>query len=362
MARPDFVLGGRAMKIVHDEAELNLYWDEAMSVASDGSVFIDRFLEDAIEMDVDALCDGTDVMVAAIMEHVEQAGVHSGDSACSIFPHTFTADQIARIKKHTTDLALALHTRGLINIQYAVQGDDIYRLEANPRASRTVPFVAKATGWPLARLAALVMTGTPLGDLPKPPKASQAYNAVKEVKMPFDRFPGSRIELGAEMRSTGEVMGLAVSFGQAFIKAQMAAGHKIPRTGGVLLSICNDDKARLLKPAKKLAKMGFKLYATAGTRACLMENGMDCELANKMAGPRPNLMDCISDGKIQLAVNTISGQGSARDGMVIRAETLKRNIPTFTTISALEALVEGMEDWDTQNELAVAALQDFYAV
>ncbi len=362
MARPDFVLGGRAMKIVHDEAELRLYWDEAMSVSSDGTVFIDRFLENAIEMDVDALCDGREVMVAAVMEHVEQAGVHSGDSACSIFPHTFTADQLERIKKHTTDLALALNTRGLINIQYAVQGDDIYLLEANPRASRTVPFVAKATGWPLARLAALVMTGTPLSELPPPPQSRRNYNAVKEVKMPFDRFPGARIQLGAEMRSTGEVMGLGVTFGQAFIKAQWAAGHKIPREGGVLLSICNDDKPRLLEPARKLVALGFTLYATAGTRDCLMAQGLACELVHKMAGPRPNLLDCISDGNIQLAVNTIAGQGSARDGMLIRAETLKRQIPTFTTIAALEALVEGMRDWDAQERVSVAALQDFYEV
>ncbi|UQZ90151.1 carbamoyl phosphate synthase large subunit [Deltaproteobacteria bacterium Smac51] len=360
MARPDFVLGGRAMKIVNDEAELRRYWDEALSASSDGTVFIDRFLEDAVEMDVDALCDGEEVVVAAIMEHVEQAGVHSGDSACSIYPHTFTADQIERIRRHTTDLALALNTRGLINVQYAVQGDDIYLLEANPRASRTVPFVAKATGWPLARLAALVMTGTPLSKLPKPPLGNRGYNAVKEVKMPFDRFPGARIELGAEMRSTGEVMGLAVSFGQAFIKAQLAAGHKIPREGGVLLSICDHDKSRLVEPARKLVALGFKLYATQGTRRCLTENGLPCELVNKMAGSRPNLIDCISDGKIQLAVNTISGQGSARDGMVIRAENLKRGIPTYTTISALEALVEGLQRWGMQNK--VAALQDFYTV
>ncbi|MDR1922225.1 MAG: carbamoyl-phosphate synthase large subunit, partial [Candidatus Adiutrix sp.] len=228
MARPDFVLGGRAMRIVHDEEELRRYWDEVLSVSSDGAVFIDRFLENAIEMDVDALCDGQEVTVAAIMEHVEQAGVHSGDSACSIFSHTLTESQEKRIRGHTRDLALALNTRGLINVQYAVQGDDIYLLEANPRASRTVPFVAKATGWPLARLAALVMAGTPLSKLPPPPPRSRAYNAVKEVTLPFDRFPGVRIELSAEMRSTGEVMGLAPSFGLAFLKAQLAVGQDIP--------------------------------------------------------------------------------------------------------------------------------------
>ena len=357
MARPDFVLGGRAMRIVYDESDLRGYWDEVLSVSSDGTVFIDRFLEDAVEMDVDALCDGKDVTVAAIMEHVEAAGIHSGDSACSIFNHTLTDSQIERIKKHTHDLALALNTKGLINVQYAILNDEIYLLEANPRASRTVPFVAKALGWPLARLAALVMAGTPIGDLPKPPKAKRSYNAVKEVKLPFDRFPGARIQLGAEMRSTGEVMGLGDNFGQAFLKAQLASGNKLPREGGVLLSICDHDKPRLLTPARALASMGFKLYATKGTRHFLMDNGLECELVNKMAGPRPNLIDCISDGKIQLAVNTIAGQGSARDGQVIRAETLKRNIPIFTTMSALEALMEGFA---SLADFQVAALQDYY--
>jgi carbamoyl-phosphate synthase large subunit len=266
------------------------------------------------------------------------------------------------IRDYTRRIAIELRVHGLMNMQYAIEDGKVFVLEANPRASRTVPFVAKATGWPLARLAALVMTGTPISELPPPPRRKRDYNAVKEVKMPFDRFPGARIQLGAEMRSTGEVMGLGLRFGQAFIKAQLAAGHKIPREGGILLSICDDDKPRLIEPAGKLAALGFKLYATAGTRDCLKARGLSCELVNKMAGPRPNLLDCISDGNIQLAVNTIAGQGSARDGMLIRAETLKRHIPAITTIAALEALVEGMSDWDARERVSVAALQDFYEV
>ena len=360
MCRPDFVLGGRAMRIVYDENELRRYWNEALSVSSDGTVFIDHFLEDAVEMDVDALCDGREVLVAAIMEHVEQAGIHSGDSACSIFPHNLTGSQVERIKKYTRDLALALNTKGLINVQYAVQHDKIFILEANPRASRTVPFVAKATGWPLARLAALVMAGAPLSELPQPPRTFRLYNAVKEVVLPFDRFPGSRYELGAEMRSTGEAMGLAESYGQAFIKGQLACGNNIPRTGGVLLSICDHDKTRLTAPARVLAKLGYKLLATQGTCRHLREAGLECEAVSKMAGPRPNLLDYISDGHIQMAVNTISGQGSARDGQTIRSETLKRRIPLITTMSALEALAEGLQEWD--ESLPVAALQDYYMV
>lgn len=246
----------------------------------------------------------------------------------------------------------------MINVQYAVQNDRVYLLEANPRASRTVPFVAKATGWPLARLAALVMTGTPLAQLPTPPRAKRDYNAVKEVVLPFDRFPGCRIELGAEMRSTGEVMGLAESYGLAFIKSQLAAGLNIPREGGLLLSICDRDKPRLIAPARVLVNLGYKLLATQGTRRHLLDAGLECELVNKLSGERPNLIDAISDGRIQMAVNTIAGQGSARDGQAIRNETLKRRLPLITTMSALEALVEGLEQWDQQ--LPVAALQDYY--
>ncbi len=358
MARPDFVLGGRAMRIVHDENELRRYWDETLSVSSDGSVFIDHFLEDALELDVDALCDGREVIVAAVMEHVEAAGIHSGDSACSIFSHNLTGSQMERIKKHTHDLALALNTKGLINIQYAVQKDQVYLLEANPRASRTVPFVAKATGWPLARMAALVMASTPLSQLPPPPVTTKIYNAVKEVVLPFDRFPGVKIGLGAEMRSTGEVMGLAESYGQAYIKSQLAAGLSLPRSGGVLLSVCDHDKPRLAAPARILAALGYKLFATLGTCRHLREAGLECDLVNKMGHARPNLIDRISDGHIQMAVNTIAGQGSAKDGQVIRNETLRRRIPLITTMSALEAMVEGLQEWD--KNFQVYALQDFY--
>ncbi len=360
MARPDFVLGGRAMRIIHDEDDLRRYWDEALSVSADGTVFIDRFLEDAVEIDIDALCDGTDVVVAAIMEHVEQAGIHSGDSACSIFPNTLTGSIVERLKLYTRDLALALNTKGLINLQFATRGDEIYLLEANPRASRTVPFVAKATGWPLARLAALVMVGTKLSDLPPPPHPRRVYNAVKEVILPFDRFPGANIVLGAEMRSTGEVMGLDESFGLAFLKAQVAAGQAIPQSGSeLLLSICDSDKPRLIAPARLLAELGYYFHATDGTRRYLMNAGLDCKLVNKMTGPRPNLLDRLSDGNINLAVNTIAGQGSARDGQIIRAEALKRRIPVLTTISALEAMVEGLVQW-RRKALSVEALQDFY--
>jgi carbamoyl-phosphate synthase large subunit len=358
MVRPDFVLGGRAMRIVYDEADLRRYWGEALSVSVGGAVFVDRFLEDALELDVDALCDGREVMVAAVMEHVEQAGIHSGDSACSIFPHHLTGGQLERIRRHTRDLALALRTRGLINIQFAVQEDRIFLLEANPRASRTVPFVAKATGWPLARLAALVMAGTPLAELPAPPRTRRLYNAVKEVVLPFSRFPGAMIRSGAEMRSTGEVMGLAESFGQAFVKAQLAAGLKLSRTGGgLLISVCDDDKPEIIPLVRALAGLGYTFCATAGTCDCLRKAGFDCEKVNKMAGPRPNLLDRLNNGDIHMVVNTIAGQSSARDAQVIRAEAIKLDLPLFTTISALRALVEGLLEWP---ETRPVALQDFH--
>lgn len=359
MVRPGFVLGGRAMKIVHDEDELRAYLEEALNVAPEGLILIDRFLEDAIEVDVDAICDGHDVLVAAIMEHVEQAGVHSGDSACSIFTHTLSAPIMERIKDHTRRLALALNTKGLINVQYAVQGDRVYVLEANPRASRTVPFVAKATGWPLARLAARVMAGAKIAGLPGPPEPKLPYNAVKEAVMPFDRFPGAKILLGAEMRSTGEVMGLDASFGLAFVKAQLAVNFKLPKSGGVLLSICDNDKKKLLAPARGLARLGYGLYATKGTRDFLERNGLACRLANKMSGARPNILDDMSDGRIVMAINTVSGRTSAKDAQLIRAEGLRRHIPVFTTISALEALVEGLTE-ELSQKPQVAALQDFY--
>ena len=360
MVRPDFVPGGRAaMRIIYDEADLRCYWEEALSASIGDTVFVDRFLEDALELDVDALCDGREVLIAAVMERVEQAGIHPGDSACSILPRNLTGGQMECIKRHTRDLALALSTKGFINIRFAVQEGRVFLLEANPRASRTAPFVSKATGWPLARLAALVMAGTPLAHLPPPPpRTSRLHNAVKEVVLPFNRFPGAVIRNGAEMRSTGEVMGLAESFGQAFVKAQLAAGLKLSRSGGgLLISVCDKDKPEIIPLVRELSSLGYTVCATAGTSAWLAEAGFDCEKVNKMDGPRPNLIDRLNNGDIHLVVNTISGQGSARDAQIIRAEAIRLGLPLITTINALRALVEGLLEGP---ETRPAALQDFH--
>lgn len=362
MVRPSFVLGGRAMRIIHDEAALRDYVNErnfGMCLREDSPILVDKFLEDAVEVDVDAVSDGTDVTIAAIMEHIEQAGIHSGDSCCSIPPHTLTAAILNRIRDYTRRVGLGLNTLGLLNIQFAVRDNDVYILEANPRASRTVPFVSKATGMPVARIATRVMCGISLSEAGFINEPVFAYHAIKEAVMPYERFPGAEIGLGPEMRSTGEVMGIDRSFGMAFLKAQSAAGAPIPFSGNVVLSVTDKDKEALSPLAARLHALGFHLHATPGTREVLLAHDIPADLVVKIGPRRPHLLDFMRNGEVCMLVNTISGSKSAQDATVLRAEALARHITTITTIAALRAAVEGLEVRQTSMR-SVVPLQDYY--
>ncbi|MGA1303121.1 MAG: carbamoyl-phosphate synthase large subunit [Cyanobium sp.] len=362
VVRPSYVLGGRAMEVVYDEAELNRYMVEAVNVEPDHPVLIDQFLENAIEVDVDALCDHTNtVVIGGLMEHIEPAGVHSGDSACSLPSVTLTAGCLATIRGWSTELARALEVRGLINLQFAVQNGVVYILEANPRASRTVPFVAKATGVPLAKIASQVMAGATLAQLglqaePKPPRQT-----VKEAVLPFQRFPGSDTLLGPEMRSTGEVMGIADSFGQAYAKAELAAGEALPTTGTVFLSTHDRDKPTLVPVARELAAKGFALVATGGTAAVLREAGLTVDSILKVHEGRPNIEDAIRSGQIQLLINTPAGRQAAHDDRDLRRAALEYDVPTVTTLAGARAAVEGIAALQEHRSVEVTALQDIHA-
>ena len=363
MVRPSFVLGGRAMRIIHDETSLREYVNgrtTGMKLRPDAPILVDKFLEDAVEVDVDAVSDGREVTIAAIMEHIEQAGVHSGDSCCSIPARTLSDDLLDRIRDHTRRTGLALGTVGLLNIQFAIRHNEVFILEANPRASRTVPFVSKATGVPVARIATAVMCGMSLGKTGFGGEVVISHHAVKEVVLPFERFPGAEISLGPEMRSTGEVMGIDSSFGMAFLKAQAAAGTPIPFSGNIILSVTDRDKQALAPLAARLVALGFCLYATPGTRDVLAEHGIKAELVVKIGPQRPHLLDFMRNGEASMIVNTVSGPRSARDATVLRAEALARHVTTLTTLAALRAAVEGLEIRQT-SMCSVAPLQEYYA-
>jgi len=361
VVRPSFVLGGRAMEIVFDDKSLTRYMREAVSASPDAPVLIDQFLEDAIEIDVDCVADGKDVVIAAVMEHIEEAGIHSGDSSCSIPPFSLPDATIERIEEATKTLALALGVRGLMNIQYAIQNDVIYVLEANPRASRTVPYVSKATGIPYAKIAAKIMLGEMLSEMEdvKPPRLQ--HIAVKKSVFPFSRFPGSDIILGPEMKSTGEVMGIDVDFGLAFAKAQDAAGDPLPMSGNVFISVKDSDKRAVIYIAKKLADLGYGIMATGGTYKMLRRNGIrDAKRVNKIAEGRPNIVDHIVNGEIQLVINTPTGKDPWADEATIRKYTVTHKIPTLTTITAAQAAVTGIESLNWY-ESKVKPLQEYHA-
>ncbi|OZB65180.1 MAG: carbamoyl phosphate synthase large subunit [Thiomonas sp. 13-66-29] len=353
VVRPSYVLGGRAMEIVHEQRDLERYMREAVKVSNDSPVLLDRFLNDAIECDVDAICDGHDVFVAGVMEHIEQAGVHSGDSACSLPPYSLRAATIAELKRQTVAMARGLHVVGLMNVQFAIQqdGDEdrIFVLEVNPRASRTVPFVSKATGLQLAKIAARCMVGTRLAQQRIPAEVVPEYFCVKEAVFPFVKFPGVDPILGPEMKSTGEVMGVGRSFGEAFVKSQIGAGTRLPEvTDGVVakvfLSVKNSDKARMVEVARDLVGMGFQLTATRGTAAALTEAGLSVEVVNKVTEGRPNVVDMMKNGEIVLVVNTVEERRNAiADSRAIRITALASRVATFTTIAGAEAAVEGMK-------------------
>ncbi|MEM6576888.1 MAG: carbamoyl-phosphate synthase large subunit [Pseudomonadota bacterium] len=375
--RPSYVLGGRAMEIVRDMGQLERYMGEAVVVSGDSPVLLDGYLSGAIECDVDALCDGSQVHVAGILQHIEEAGVHSGDSACSLPPHTLSPAIIAEIERQTEALALALNVRGLMNVQFAVQGETIYLIEVNPRASRTVPFVAKATDSAIASIAARLMAGETLdtfahrgpypagakpGTMPMADQMSLAdpampWFSVKEAVMPFARFPGVDTILGPEMRSTGEVMGWDVSFSRAFLKAQMGAGAVLPEGGKVFFSIKDDDKTQqLVDTARHLVDLGFAIVATRGTAAFLEGHEIACEVVNKVHEGRPDVVDMLKDGAIHLVMNTTEGVQAVEDSREIRSVALFDRIPYYTTASAAHAAALAMKA-KQEGELVVMPLQ-----
>jgi carbamoyl-phosphate synthase large subunit len=359
VVRPSYVLGGRAMEIVHDHESLNRYMTTAVKVSGDSPVLLDSYLQDAIEIDVDALSDGTQVYVAGIMQHIEEAGIHSGDSACSLPPYSLSDDIIVEIKAQTTALALALGVVGLMNVQFAIKDKDIYILEVNPRASRTVPFVAKATGIPVAKIAARVMTGEKLSSFNLQDMSKQNHVAVKEAVFPFQRFPGVDIILGPEMKSTGEVMGLDIDFSRAFAKSQLGASMHVPNKGCVFMSVKDKDKKVSAELAVRLSVLGFTLLATGGTADYLKEQGLEVKRVNKVLQGRPHCVDAIIDGEVHLVINTTEGAQAVEDSYSIRRSALINNIPHYTTITgscaavgAIEAIIDG--------GLEVAPLQSYF--
>ncbi|MEY4785456.1 MAG: hypothetical protein RIR41_3391 [Pseudomonadota bacterium] len=359
MLRPSFVLGGRAMEIVHDEADLKRYVREAVQVSGDTPLLVDRYLADAIEVDVDALSDGKTTHVAGIMEHIEEAGIHSGDSACSIPPYTLGNEIVDRLADQARKLAMALNVKGLMNVQFAVKGEEIYVLEANPRASRTVPFVAKAVGQPFASIAAKVMVGESLASfgIGAGPIVGKRF-AVKEAVFPFSRFPGVDPLLGPEMRSTGEVMGIDTSFDAAYLKAQIAASMSLPASGCVFISVRESDKPAIEQPARDIAALGFTIIATAGTAKYLADKGINVQPVNKVAEGQPHVVDALINGKVQLVFNTTEGAQSLLDSASIRRAALAQGIPYYTTISGARAVVQAIRVLKTR-PLEAGALQTY---
>ena len=361
VVRPSYVLGGRAMEVVFGADELDRYMREAVQVDPDQPVLIDQYLENATEVDVDALCDASgQVVIGGLMEHIEPAGIHSGDSACCLPSVSLKPDALATIRQWSADLARSLQVQGLINLQFAVCQDEVYIIEANPRASRTVPFVAKATGVPLAKLASRLMAGRSLEQLglkeePKPP-----LQAIKEAVLPFRRFPGSDTVLGPEMRSTGEVMGTASNFGMAYAKAELAAGEVLPTKGTVFLSTHDRDKGALVEVASKLQEQGFELVATEGTAKHLCSSGLQVKPVLKVHEGRPNIEDAIRSDQVQLIINTPIGRQAAHDDRYLRRAALDYRVPTVTTLAGARAAVEAVGCLQRQNDLPINALQDLH--
>jgi carbamoyl-phosphate synthase large subunit len=363
VVRPSYVLGGRAMEIVHEQKDLERYMREAVKVSNDSPVLLDRFLSDATEVDVDAVGDGEHVMIGGVMEHIEQAGVHSGDSACSLPPHSLTAQVEEELRRQTVQLARALGVVGLMNVQFAIQKqggkDVIYVLEVNPRASRTVPFVGKATGVPLAKIAARCMAGRTLAQQGVHAGVIPDYYSVKEAVFPFVKFPGVDTILGPEMKSTGEVMGVGRTFGEAFVKSQLAAGARLPETGTAFISVRDSDKLAVVAVARELVGLGFRLLATRGTAAVLSANGIAVNIINKVVEGRPHIVDMIKNGEVNLVVNTVEEKRSAvSDSRSVRTSAVQRRVTYYTTVAGARAACEGMRQTRT---LVPYALQDLHA-
>ncbi len=354
--RPSYVLGGRGMEVIYSHSDLKKYIDEAVKVSGSNPVLIDRFLNDATEVDVDAICDGKSVFVAGIMEHIEEAGIHSGDSACSLPPYTLSKEIVKKIETQTEQLAKALKVIGLINIQFAIKEDEIYVLEVNPRASRTVPFVSKATGLSVAKIASRVMAGERLSKFSLKKKNKNTF-AVKEAVFPFNKFPEVDVLLGPEMKSTGEAMGFDNNFGLSFAKSQIASNNSIPLKGNAFISVKDKDKDKILNNAKKLVKFGFSLFATSGTARYLITNGVKCKKINKVSQGSPHIVEKLNKKNISLVINTTEGKESISDSFSLRRTSLVNKIPYFTTIAAANACLESIEALK-KYPIKVRALQD----
>jgi carbamoyl-phosphate synthase large subunit len=351
------------MKIVHDRVDLDAFTRLALQASPEHPVLIDKFLEDAVELDVDAICDGTTTLIGGIMEHIEEAGVHSGDSACVLPPDSIDAELIEEVAAATRAMAMELGVVGLMNVQYAIKDRQLYVLEVNPRASRTVPFVSKATGVPLAKLATRVMLGQSLAQLGYAAERIPAHVSVKEAVLPFDRFPGADTLLGPEMKSTGEVMGIDTDFGRAYAKAQLGAGQRLPLEGTVFLSVEDRHKPALVPVARQLAECGFRILATRGTSAFLTDQGIANQPINKVSSGRPHVVDAIKNQEIHLVINTGSGGfgQTQRDGFEIRRAAIKYRVPYATTLAGARAMARGIAAMKRQ-DLGVRALQEYFVV
>ncbi len=357
VVRPSYVLGGRAMEIVHSEDDLAAYMDAAINVSNSSPVLLDRFLDVATEVDVDCVSDGEQVLIGGIMEHIEQAGVHSGDSGCSLPPFSLDAKVQHELVEQVKKLAKGLNVIGLMNTQFAIQNDVVYLLEVNPRASRTAPFVSKATGLPLAKIAARAMVGESLEQQGFQTQRVPEYFSVKEAVFPFIKFPGADPILGPEMKSTGEVMGVGRSFGEAYAKAQLASGVVLPRQGSALLSVRDRDKQSAVELAKILVAQGFDIVATHGTAKTLAEAGVSCRRANKVREGRPHIVDMIKNAEIDLIVNTTEGKQAISESHSIRAEAVRRGVTYYTTLGAAIATCEAIQHLDDGD---VNRLQDLH--
>ena len=347
VVRPSYVLGGRAMEVVFSEDDLRGYMEQAVQVSNDSPVLLDRFLEKAVEVDVDAISDGESVLIGGIMEHIEQAGVHSGDSGCSLPPATLSEELQQGIREQVSKLAFGLNVMGLMNVQFAVQDEEIYVLEVNPRASRTTPFVSKAIGLPLAKVAARCMAGNSLAMQSIGKERRPSYFSVKESVFPFAKFPGVDPILGPEMKSTGEVMGTGVSFGEAYAKAQLASGVILPSGGRALISVRDQDKPAAVELAKLLIDRGFDIVATHGTAQALREHGLDCDGINKVREGRPHVVDIIKNNEVSLIVNTTEGKQAIRESHSIRRAALQQKVTYYTTIAAAKATCLAIDHIDS---------------
>ncbi len=358
VVRPSYVLGGRAMEIVYDSENLQRYMKTAVLVSPEHPILLDSFLDEAIEIDVDALCDGSDVVIGGIMEHIEEAGIHSGDSACSLPPYSISQEIVAEIRRQTVLMALELNVKGLMNVQYAVKGSTVYILEVNPRASRTSPFVSKATGRPLAKIAARIMAGKTLKELGIINDIIPTHISVKEAVFPFVKFPGVDTLLGPEMKSTGEVMGIGETFAEAFAKSQLGANVKLPLSGNVFISVRDGDKKHVVTAAEKLYKAGFGILATGGTAQFLEEKGIPVRRVNKVLEGRPHIVDAIKNGDVQLVLNTTQGAQAVADSFSIRREALMHNLAYYTTVAGAKAVADSIISLQRQ-ELSVKPIQDY---